>query len=417
MILGWTAAAPSAERHSHPIGSIHAFQSELKRHEALAERRGHSFSLLLFDIDPASHPARLRRLEQAVLQRTRSTDAVGRCADNRLGIILPYCPSTAASRVARDVRNAAPILNTVAYSVTDYPYDKSLNMDHRSAWPQTASGAGACCGKIPSDTAQRHRRAAERWRSGRPPRDPGTTTGQHAGRRSVHETPARCPLPLWKRTIDVVGAALGLVLLSPLFVVVGLFIKSVSKGPVFFRQERVGRMGTTFRMWKFRTYQHNAGGTQHEQYVKSLIHSARQSEDATQPPMQKLDNASGIIPFGNMLRKTCIDELPQLINVLVGDMSLIGPRPPISYEVQQYANWHKRRLCAVPGMTGLWQVNGKNRLTFNEMVRLDIRYSRAISPWLDLGILLKTPLTIASQVRDSLRGKSPCPAQEPMRPS
>ena len=415
-MLGWTAAAPSAERHSHPIGSIHAFQSELKRHEALTKRRGHCFSLLLFDINKGPSPVRLRRLEQAVLQRARSTDAVGRCADNRLGVILPYCPSSAALRLARDVRDAEPALRAVAYSVQDCSYIKRFNTHQGTAPSQTAGGAGARWGKVSGDTPQRYRRAAERWRSGRSPRDAHQAT-QNAERRALHEAPARCPLPLWKRTIDVVGAALGLVLLSPLFLVVGIFIKSISKGPVFFRQERVGHMGTTFRMWKFRTYEHHAGGAQHEQYVKSLIHSARQSEDTAQPSMQKLDNAPDIIPFGNMLRKTCIDELPQLINVLVGDMSLIGPRPPINYEVRQYANWHKRRLCAVPGMTGLWQVNGKNRLTFNEMVRLDIRYSRALSPWLDLGILLKTPLTIASQVRDSFRGKSPCPAQELIRSS
>lgn len=403
-MLGWTAAAPSAERHSHPIGSIHAFQSELKRHEVLAERHGHCFSLLLFDIDKVPSPARLRRLEQTVLRRARSTDAVGRYADKRLGVILPYCPSSAASRWARDVRDAVPSLQAMAYSIHDYPCI------------HTPDSNATCTGKVSADTPSRHRGAAERWRNDRPPHDAGQAAPD-AERHALREAPARCPLPLWKRTIDIVGAALGLLLLSPLFLVVGLFIKSVSKGPVFFRQERVGHMGTTFRMWKFRTYEHNAGGTQHEQYVKNLIDSARQSEDATQAPMHKLDNAPGIIPFGNVLRKACIDELPQLINVLVGDMSLIGPRPPIGYEVRQYANWHNKRLRAIPGMTGLWQVNGKNRLTFNEMVRLDIRYSRALSPWLDLGILLKTPLTIASQVLDSLRGKSPCPAQQLARPS
>jgi lipopolysaccharide/colanic/teichoic acid biosynthesis glycosyltransferase len=223
------------------------------------------------------------------------------------------------------------------------------------------------------------------------------------------------PMPIWKRAMDILGSVLGLMLLSPLFLVTGLLIKSVSKGPVFFRQERIGHKGKIFRLWKFRTYEHNAPcGAQHARYVSSLINVARQGKDAPQQPMKKLDNAPGIIPGGLVLRKTCIDELPQLINVLLGEMSLVGPRPAIVYEVEQYADWHKRRLLAIPGMTGLWQVSGKNRLTFNEMVRLDIRYARRKSFRFDVKILMKTPLAIISQIQDSLKegrsgiADSPC---------
>jgi lipopolysaccharide/colanic/teichoic acid biosynthesis glycosyltransferase len=135
-----------------------------------------------------------------------------------------------------------------------------------------------------------------------------------------------------------------------------------------------------------------------------LIGTAQQPEDGSTSTssMTKLDDAPGIIPFGNVIRKTCIDELPQLINVLLGEMSLVGPRPPVLYKAEQYADWHRKRLEAVPGMTGLWQVSGKNRLSFNEMVRLDIRYSRMKSFGWDVLILLKTPLAILSQIIDVL---------------
>jgi len=209
-------------------------------------------------------------------------------------------------------------------------------------------------------------------------------------------------MPTWKRMMDILGSTLGLLMLSPLFLIAGLVIKAVSKGPVFFKQERVGYQGRIFRLWKFRTYEVDADTSQHQQYMSSLIGAAQQGNDTSDSPMTKLDNAPGIIPFGNVIRKTCIDELPQLINVFLGEMSLIGPRPPVIYEAEQYADWHKQRLDAVPGMTGLWQVSGKNRLTFDEMVRLDIRYSKMKSFWLDVMVLLKTPLAIVSQITDSL---------------
>ena len=119
--------------------------------------------------------------------------------------------------------------------------------------------------------------------------------------------------------------------------------------------------------------------------------------------MTKLDDTLEIIPFGRVMRLTCLDELPQLINVLRGEMSLVGPRPPIPYEVKEYVQWHNGRIDAVPGMTGLWQVCGKNHLTFNEMVRLDIEYCRRRSLWLDMKILLRTPLTVVSQIKDGLQ--------------
>jgi lipopolysaccharide/colanic/teichoic acid biosynthesis glycosyltransferase len=136
----------------------------------------------------------------------------------------------------------------------------------------------------------------------------------------------------------------------------------------------------------------------HERYVAELIRNARPGDDTSQKPMTKLDNHPNMIPLGKVLRKTFLDEIPQLINVLRGEMSLIGPRPPLAYELQEYLECCFTRFNVLPGMTGLWQVSGKNLLSFDEMVRLDIQYARSMSLWLDLLILLKTPIAIAREI-------------------
>jgi len=209
--------------------------------------------------------------------------------------------------------------------------------------------------------------------------------------------------PLWKRTMDIIGAILGLILFAPLMLFISLLIKMVSQGPILFKQERVGFGGELFQFLKFRTMKVNADTTKHQQYYADLI-KCSSSKDNSEKCMTKLDDSNtDIIPFGKILRNTCLDELPQLINVLRGDMSLIGPRPPIFYEVEKYLRWHNGRFDSVPGMTGLWQVSGKNRLTFNEMIRLDVQYSRRLSFWLDIKILLMTPAAVILHFMDGFK--------------
>lgn len=165
---------------------------------------------------------------------------------------------------------------------------------------------------------------------------------------------------------------------------VALMIKIGSSGPVLFHQKRVGQRGREFTCYKFRTMRVNAETDSHRLHTRQLIQS--------QAPMVKLDAKQDprLIPFGSLLRSTGLDELPQLWNVLVGDMSLVGPRPCIPYEYELYEPWQRQRLNAVPGLTGLWQVSGKNRTTFEQMVHLDIEYSNRVSFWLDVKIILKT---------------------------
>ena len=203
-------------------------------------------------------------------------------------------------------------------------------------------------------------------------------------------------LPRWKRAMDIVGAVVGLILFSPMFAAIAAYIRIVSPGPVIFRQTRIGRGGRHFEFIKFRTMAHGANTDSHQKYYCELIHGT--PCDAAGKPMIKLENDPRIVPLGGILRKSYLDELPQLLNVLKGQMSLVGPRPPIPYEVQEYSRWHTGRFDCLPGMTGLWQVSGKNNLTFQEMVRLDIQYARKMSPLLDLKILFKTPFAIMKEV-------------------
>ena len=204
---------------------------------------------------------------------------------------------------------------------------------------------------------------------------------------------------LLKRLIDVLGSLLALIALSPVMATIALLIKLTSKGPVLFRQQRLGLYGTAFTFLKFRSMYVNNDPRVHEEYVKSLIAgkgNLKQS-DGSSDGVYKLTNDARITPLGKFLRKTSLDELPQFFNVLKGNMSLVGPRPPLPYEFDNYRTWHKSRVLEVkPGITGLWQVMGRSKTTFDEMVRLDLSYAKRWSIWLDLKILLQTPKAVCS---------------------
>lgn len=208
-----------------------------------------------------------------------------------------------------------------------------------------------------------------------------------------HQTRVRKASHVLKRIIDIAGSIVLLFLFSPILAAVGLAIKLTSRGPVIFRQERIGQYGKPFSFWKFRSMCVDSDAAIHKEYVTKLISNGQAaSETGT---VFKITNDPRITPIGHFLRKTSIDELPQLWNVLCGQMSLVGPRPPLPYELENYAVWHRRRILEVkPGMTGLWQVTGRSRITFNEMVRLDLRYAKQWSLWLDIKILVQTPKAV-----------------------
>jgi exopolysaccharide production protein ExoY len=203
------------------------------------------------------------------------------------------------------------------------------------------------------------------------------------------------PVPRWKRLLDVSLVILAAPILLPLMVAVAILVRIVSEGPILFRQERVGYLGQRFMCFKFRTMFVNSDTNIHQGHLDQLMDS-----DA---PLVKMDSKGDprIIPFGKLLRATGLDELPQLLNVLRGEMSLVGPRPCLPYEYNKYQRWQKERFNTLPGLTGLWQVGGKNKTTFTEMICLDIRYARTRTLWLDLKILLKTLPAILIQVFES----------------
>ena len=198
---------------------------------------------------------------------------------------------------------------------------------------------------------------------------------------------------LVKRAIDIGGSLLMVVCGSPLMLMVALVVKLTSSGPVLFRQTRIGRNGRPFTFLKFRSMYHGSDSVIHQEFVTRLIKG--ELEPGT--TQFKIVGDPRVTPIGRFLRKTSLDELPQLFNVIAGDMSLVGPRPPVPYEFDRYQLWHRRRVVnATPGITGLWQVQGRSRVGFDDMVRLDLRYARAWSLWLDLKILLETPRAVVS---------------------
>lgn len=211
---------------------------------------------------------------------------------------------------------------------------------------------------------------------------------------SLHE-----PLPPWKRAIDLGVCLLAIPVLAIMSLVAAIIMRLVSPGPVFFYQDRIGYRGNRFRLYKFRTMTCNADISGHQAYTAGLMGS--------NAPMVKLDGRrdSRLIPGGWLVRAAGLDELPQMINVLRGEMTLVGPRPCLPYEYENYQDWQQARFNAVPGLTGLWQVSGKNRTTFDEMIRLDIRYSQEMSLGLDLKIIFLTPRALLAQIFDTRQNR------------
>jgi lipopolysaccharide/colanic/teichoic acid biosynthesis glycosyltransferase/GGDEF domain-containing protein len=195
-----------------------------------------------------------------------------------------------------------------------------------------------------------------------------------------------------KRLLDIFGSIIALTLILPLMVLTAVLTKMTSTGPILFRQERMGYLGKRFTFFKFRSMYENIDRTIHENYMTQFINGhCEDNSQGENAPIYKLRDDPRMTPFGRFIRKTSIDELPQLFNVLKGDMSLVGPRPPIPYEVENYKLWHKKRVLEVkPGITGLWQVSGRSSTTFEDMVRLDLYYVNNWSLKMDLIILIKT---------------------------
>jgi lipopolysaccharide/colanic/teichoic acid biosynthesis glycosyltransferase len=398
--LHWMTRRVRRARILSDLRSTGELQAVIERERAIVDRHGNVFSLLVFDVGNTTlEDGSIQHLVCILRYRVRSTDEVGWLDGQRIGVVLPYTSSHAARKLADDVcklvaSSALPLI----YTIYSYPSQWPLGEDGNEGQRAVAVSSPEWQEEMLQDSSSFSK-----------PTDCGctvsavqpTTVEIHNCRRPVKRLEALFvrPLPAWKRAMDIVGALSGLFLLSPLLLLVAVLIKIVSPGPVIFSQVRVGYLGKPFRLLKFRTMKLDADTSAHQQLLSNLINSDQ--------PVTKLDmnNDPRIIPFGNILRVLGLDELPQLFNVLHGDMSLIGPRPCLPYEPQQYLLWQTRRFDAIPGLTGLWQVSGKNRTTYKEMVCLDITYARKTSFWLDVKILLKTLPAIMVQFGDFLSVK------------
>jgi lipopolysaccharide/colanic/teichoic acid biosynthesis glycosyltransferase len=359
------------------------FQMLLKVERARADREGPSFSLVLFEISEIYTDKYIKEFVDLIKARIRVVDFTGWFDVNTIGVILYSTDIAGANRFILDIEKKTRTI-LPAYTIFSYP-DQWINNDENrddnpsAKYPRRKKTAG-------NDTSS--------WEAIDQVKDSFVT-----------------PIPLWKRIIDIFGSLVGIIFLSPLFILTALYIKIVSPGPVFFTQQRVGYKGELFTFFKFRTMNVNNDVSQHKAYLKNLI--------GNDTPMVKLDAQKRdprIIPGGEILRKTCIDELPQLFNVLRGEMSLIGPRPCIQYEANEFLTWHHQRFNILPGMTGLWQVSGKNSLSFKEMIRLDISYGEKMSLFRDIRILFLTIPTVLGLVFDKLNKKfrKPKTARKPL---
>src|SRR5579862_5338690 len=361
-----TACEDAAERI---ILSEPDFRRVISLERKRSERSGKPFLLMLLELGQEMRseedPAALRDIFSALSCSTRETDTFGwQESGSTVGVIF--------TDIAGD--DCAATLNNLHTRISEILRDKLTFKQF-------------------DEISFSFHIFPENWESGNGPR---------AGSSALYpdllaRDKANKSFRLIKRAIDIVGSLAALIFLSPVFLMIAIAIKATSKGPVFFRQPRSGRFATTFLLLKFRSMYENSDSKLHKEYVGQLIAgtASKHPSNGDGRGVYKLTRDPRITAIGAFLRRTSLDELPQLINVLKGEMSLVGPRPPIDYEVERYRLWHRRRLLeAKPGITGLWQVSGRNRIGFDDMVRLDLWYAKSWSPWLDLKILARTPRAV-----------------------
>jgi lipopolysaccharide/colanic/teichoic acid biosynthesis glycosyltransferase len=355
--------APASEERC--ILNAEAFRRTIAMERKRSERSRKPFMLLLLDMGEQlcseKNGKTLERILGALALSTRETDITGWYADGCvIGVVFTEIstdeansiPATIIGRVTETLRSSLmwEQFNQLNISFHIFPEEWDLKDDQRASNPT-----------LYPDLSQRD--------------------------------DARKLFRVMKRMMDMAGSLLALMFLSPVFLAIAVAIKVTSEGPVFFRQRRMGQHGKSFVFLKFRSMHVNNDAAVHREYVQQLIAGkAKQHAGENGQGVYKLTKDPRITRVGAFLRKTSLDEIPQFYNVLIGEMSLVGPRPPVPYEVEAYDIWHRRRLLeAKPGITGLWQVCGRSTVKFDDMVRLDLQYARSWSPWMDIKILARTP--------------------------
>jgi exopolysaccharide biosynthesis polyprenyl glycosylphosphotransferase len=336
-----------------PMLSKHHFLRQMRLEKRRTERSKAPLSLVLFmiDIEQADGIGVVNALADLLRTTKRETDVLGYLSEDCLALLLPHTNEQGTQSYTRNLRKAAGHLtySTIVGTYPDHVFE-SL-MEGNQIVPETSP-------IFIDHSIERNEVGA-----------------------------------FFKRILDIVGSISLIIVASPIMVITAIALKVTSREPVIFKQPRLGKRGVPFEIYKFRSMSTNADDRIHREYVTKLIQGdvAEINQGDASKPIYKLTTDPRITPIGRVIRKTSIDELPQLFNVLNGDMSLVGPRPPVRYEAERYQIWHLRRILEVrPGITGLWQVMGRSSTSFDEMVRLDLRYIREWSFWLDLKILLKT---------------------------
>ncbi len=358
----------------HHITSSEDFRLCLAMELERATRYGFIFSLLIFHVDKIQAWRRpVGRVVKCFNRCLRDTDEIGWFGQDNIGVILPYASFEDCQEVARRICRKAAISTADTYTIYAYP-SKWLPQEFPIKGLEVVPHRRRNAGQRTAEGLVEPERVGER-------RDAPPDAGLRFW--DVGQTVAK-PLPRWKRGLDIIASLTALTLCAPLFAFAALGIKLTSPGPIIFKQTRVGFMQRPFALLKFRSMHADAGAESHRKLMKRIISQEDDSGDT------KLQNDQRIFPFGRFLRKSSIDELPQLINILKGEMSLVGPRPCLPYEAEEYLHWHTRRFYTMPGLTGLWQVSGKNKLSFKQMIRLDISYEKRLSLLLDIKILCRT---------------------------
>lgn len=349
-----------AVRHMQSQERLHAL---IHRERARADRSGRPFTVVSFRLDPRKVSRRnLLRLAHIAMDKSRITDDVGWFARNTVAALLPETETPGAWTYANRVADVYEERVGLRPEITVFEYPSNWS-NRREGRPEEREGRKvvrvAKTGGVMPD---------------QPMPQPVTV-------RSVAMEPLFVkPMPIEKRALDIVVASIAITMALPVMVAAAIAVKVTSPGPVIFRQNRAGLGGVPFTMFKFRSMYQDA-----EHRMEEL-----RKHNEMDGPVFKIKNDPRITPVGRFLRKTSIDELPQLFNVLIGDMSLVGPRPPIIKETHEYESWQFRRLEVTPGITCIWQVSGRNGVDFEEWMRMDSRYAIDRSLWTDLKILAKT---------------------------
>lgn len=354
-----------------------------------ADRNGHEFSTVVFDAFEPKENNIFQELCDKIRIRKRIIDELGWFNSSQLCLILPYTSRNSAIKFTKEVCKKTNFVEDITYEIFTYPFNSERNPDQNQT--DIYSIAQEKSEETPSKNYSFHKNLINRF--GFKSRNGNATKFAHK-QSQYFESLLAPSIPIWKRVIDLLFVFLVTIMFSPVFILLCVFIKIISPGPIFYQQERVGYLKKNFTLWKFRTMHLDADNTLHLNHIENLINNGK--------PLAKIENDKRIIPCGNILRLLCLDEFAQLLNIALGEMSVVGPRPDVLYSVQHYKQWHNRRFDTLPGLTGLWQVNGKNDTTFEKMMRLDIKYIQERSFWLECKIIAMTIPAIMKQVSTSV---------------